>query len=142
MASEWYITSEWGYRCNVENVYNGCLHHSGIDFGNGPISGQPLFPAAKGVISYVAYGGGVWPGCGNYVAVWHEQLGYTTLYCHLDEVWVSNGQWVDPDISLGTVGKSGMSNGIHLHFGVFPGNQINSGDFNPREFFTKYGINF
>ena len=141
MASDWYITSEWGNRCDVYNVYNGCLHHSGLDFGNGPTWGQAFYPVAKGTVTAVYYGGaGPWPGCGNYVAVYHEALDLTSMSCHMDEIWVSVGQYLDPDVALGTVGTSGMSNGIHLHLTIYPGNQISSGDVNPRDFFINHGL--
>jgi murein DD-endopeptidase MepM/ murein hydrolase activator NlpD len=44
--------------------------------------------------------------------------GFTTLYAHLSELWVSWGQWVERGTALGASGSTGFSTGEHLHFEV------------------------
>lgn len=136
----WYVTTEYGA---VDDVHGS--GHTGIDFGNGPSYGWKTYPMAKGVVIGVHSFGGPWPGCGNYVIIWHEQLNLTTMYCHLAYYpEVHEGQWVDPDISLGEIGNTGYSFGIHLHFVTADGWGVeNQGNFrNPREVLAQYGITF
>ena len=44
--------------------------------------------------------------------------GIETLYCHLSEAAVANGQPVGAGQRIGSVGSSGFSTGPHLHFEV------------------------
>jgi murein DD-endopeptidase MepM/ murein hydrolase activator NlpD len=56
-------------------------------------------------------------GYGNYVVVRHDN-GYETLYAHLSEVWVVQGQWVAQGEAVGAAGATGWATGPHLHFEV------------------------
>jgi murein DD-endopeptidase MepM/ murein hydrolase activator NlpD len=89
----------------------GGTYHSGIDLG--APTGTPIAAAASGQIVLVSAGGGY----GNYVVVRHDD-GSETLYAHLSEVWVVQGQWVTQGESVGAVGATGWATGPHLHFEV------------------------
>ena len=52
---------------------------------------------------------------GNYVLVTHEN-GKTTLYCHLKECLVEEGDAVSREEIIGIVGRTGAATGAHLHF--------------------------
>lgn len=54
---------------------------------------------------------------GNYVKILHPN-GYSTLYAHLDDVYVSVGDSVSAYGRIGTMGNTGNSTGMHLHFEV------------------------
>ncbi len=63
---------------------------------------------------------GVW-GWGNYVMIDHSNQ-YYTLYAHLNEIIVEEGQIIKSGTILGIIGKTGLAGGIdHLHFGLFKG---------------------
>lgn len=61
-------------------------------------------------------------GYGHFVRVAHDGT-VSTLYAHLDKVWVVPGQKVAKGQGLGTVGVTGWSTGPHLHFEVYEGNK-------------------
>lgn len=54
---------------------------------------------------------------GNCVKIEHEN-GYSTLYAHLSEVYVKNGEYVEKGQMIGKMGDSGNAYGAHLHFEV------------------------
>lgn len=64
-----------------------------------------------------------WPdnsGYGNRVVVDHGN-GYVTLYAHLSQIYVKQGQYVNRGEPLGRMGTTGRSTGIHLHFEIRKG---------------------
>jgi murein DD-endopeptidase MepM/ murein hydrolase activator NlpD len=88
--------------------------HEGIDldlFGYGPVN---IFSACDGVVSRVeyltySYGYHVVVDCGD---------GWTTLYAHMSDIWVSPGQYVGAGTILGLTGLTGYTTGHHLHFEI------------------------
>ncbi len=58
------------------------------------------------------------PVFGGMVAVYHPDAGIYTLYGHMKEVWVYEGQALDKGTPLGLVGSTGISTGPHLHFEI------------------------
>ena len=89
----------------------GGTYHSGLDVGAD--SGTPIAAAAGGQVVLASSGYGY----GNYVIVRHDN-GYETLYAHLTEIYVVQGQWVAQGEAVGTVGSTGWATGPHLHFEV------------------------
>lgn len=107
--------------------------HLGMDVSNP--AGTPVLAAADGVVvvagnddevRYHPYG----KFYGNLVIVKHEfpVLGQPmyTLYAHLSEVTVNQGEKVNAGVQIGFVGSTGAAIGSHLHFEV----RLGSMDFN------------
>ncbi len=86
-------------------------YHSGLDVV--APTGTPIAAAAAGQVVLVSAGGGY----GNYVVVRHDN-GYETLYAHLSQTYVVQGQWVAQGEAVGAVGATGWATGPHLHFEV------------------------
>lgn len=101
----------------------GYTFHNGIDLA--AAKGTPVVAAAAGQVitarNYGAYG--------NHAMIRHQLNGqtYITVYAHLNQLKVVNGQTVARGAAVGTVGNTGNSFGSHLHFEVHRGSYVYSG---------------
>ena len=113
--------------------------HDAIDIYVG--HGSSLYAANNGVVYKVGTGCQVGNlSCngrqGNYVIINHNAGGYYTVYMHMKDVYVSEGQTVARGQKIGTMGNTGnvypvpsSSNpygGTHLHFSVRVGSPYGS----------------
>lgn len=92
----------------------GIHGHNGVDLASS--YGARIMAAADGVV-LIAKNGGWNGGYGSYVVIKHSN-GTQTLYGHLSSVNVSAGQTVDQGQTIGGMGSTGKSTGVHLHFEV------------------------
>ncbi len=99
----------------VQRYINGRLayRHRGVDIA--APEGTPVLAAANGVVSvaddsFVLHG--------STVVMDHGQ-GVSTLYIHLSEIAVAEGEKVVRGAMIGRVGATGVATGPHLHFGVY-----------------------
>ncbi|TMD19394.1 MAG: hypothetical protein E6I98_08130 [Chloroflexi bacterium] len=84
--------------------------HTGIDIA--AAYGTPVLAAADGLVVAVRH---TTVGYGNYVIVAHGG-GYFTLYAHLADTQVVEGQHVVRGQLVGDEGATGLATGPHLHF--------------------------
>lgn len=103
------ISSNFGWR--VHPITGRKHFHQGLDF-NVP-RGTYIIPAAPGRVRSAGWRGGY----GRCVDVVHSN-GFVTRYAHMHTILVKPGMHVNPSMSLGTVGNSGVTTGVHLHFEV------------------------
>lgn len=99
--------------------------HTGVDIP--APKGTPVLAAGPGTVVWAGYGvyrGGVDPTdpYGLAVTIRHD-FGYQnqmlyTIYGHLDQIDVAEGQHVETGDTLGLVGETGKVTGPHLHFEV------------------------
>ena len=75
----------------------------------------PIVAAADGLVTFV--GGDSALGLGWYVEIEHDG-GWSTIYAHLVEFNVQQGQYVTQGDIIGYNGNTGYSTGPHLHFEV------------------------
>ncbi len=85
--------------------------HEGLDL-SAPV-GTPIYSAAAGTVLAVGFDASE----GNYVAIDHGS-GWGTRYLHMNTVAVPVGRGVLAGGLIGTVGKTGLVTGPHLHFEV------------------------
>lgn len=86
--------------------------HSGMDIA--APSGEPVRAPLAGVVTAV----GDYYFNGNTVLLDHGR-GYVSMYCHLSEIDVIEGQSLATGDRLGRVGATGRVTGAHLHFGTY-----------------------
>lgn len=94
--------------------------HKAIDIAAS--SGSPVYAAEDGTVSYVQILDGSYDttgmmSYGHMVEVRHAD-GNTTLYAHLSEINVQQGEKVVRGQRIGRVGSTGNATGPHLHFEV------------------------
>lgn len=103
------LTSGFGFRkspINAENEF-----HTGVDLAAAENSG--VYSAFYGIVIEAGYD----EIRGNYICIKHSSS-LTTLYSHLNYIFVSVGDIVNKGAVIGSVGSTGMSTGPHLHFEI------------------------
>lgn len=98
----------------LRRVYNNKpgAYHRGLDFAAG--AGEPIKAAQSGRVILV--GDHYFAGKSVYL---DHGLGVITVYFHMSEILVREGQVVDGGDTIGRVGSTGRSTGPHLHYGLY-----------------------
>ena len=89
--------------------------HLGIDLAS--TANSPVYPANKGKV-ILTKSIGIF---GNTVVIDHG-FGLCSLYSHLSEITVREGDRVEKETQIGFTGLTGMAAGDHLHFSMMVGN--------------------
>ena len=113
----YYVSSEWGWR----DLWGYPDKHYGIDLACA--ADTPIYSYNAGTVLRAQFHYSY----GNYVLVDHGG-GISTLYAHMRESVVQEGEYVQAGQLLGYVGLTGNTSGYHLHFEV----RINGEDVDPR----------
>ncbi|MDQ0257588.1 murein DD-endopeptidase MepM/ murein hydrolase activator NlpD [Evansella vedderi] len=104
-----HISSQFGMRWGRQ--------HNGIDIARP--SNYNILAADNGTISSAGWENGY----GNTIRINHNN-GIETLYAHLASIDVSAGQTVAKGQTIGRMGSTGNSTGVHLHFEVHENGQV------------------
>jgi len=110
------ITTGFGVRRYYNGEFAEDYYHRGIDYAGE--YGSPVIAPAAG---YVRLVGAVAQGFrlhGNTVGVDHGQ-GVESIFLHLSEIYVKEGDFVKAGQPLGAIGATGASTGPHLHWGLY-----------------------
>ena len=102
-------TSTYGKR--IDPFINEEAFHSGVDLAS--VEGKKVHAARWGSIAYADAN----EDFGNTVVIKHE-IGYYTLYGHLQEILVEVDENVESGQVIGKVGSTGRTTGPHLHFEI------------------------
>lgn len=107
-TSGW-VTSHFGFR--IDPFTERRVFHRGLDIA--ARIGAPVISPAEGIVTFSGVNGSF----GRTVMVFHG-YGISTLYGHLNELNVKEGQRVGRGDVIASVGNSGRSTGAHLHYEV------------------------
>ena len=123
-ANDEFLVTEKSVRVPVDSFqitqgYNAI--HRGIDLNE--IEGAPVYPIMDGKIERVFYARFAY---GNHILINHGS-GFKSLYAHLAKVVAEEGEEVDKNTVIGTIGHTGWATGSHLHLEVYD----NGKTFNP-----------
>ena len=127
------ITSEYGYRRNPFTGTNREFH-PGLDL-KGQV-GDSIKTTGSGIVTFAGYKGGY----GSCVIIEHKK-NLQTVYGHLWQILVKEGEHVNSGQLIGLMGNSGRSTGPHLHYEII----VNGETINPKKFINfdgevkKYG---
>ncbi|MCR5192385.1 MAG: M23 family metallopeptidase [Bacteroidales bacterium] len=120
--------------------YHPILHyrrmHTGVDLS--AKTGTPIYATGDGVVKVAGRSDDL-GGYGIAVLIDHG-YGYQSLYAHMSEVKVRQGQSVKRGELLGLVGSTGLASGPHCHYEVWlNGNKVNPvyyffNDLTPKEY--------
>ena len=103
-------TSTYGYR--VHPITGNYSMHNGLDMAC--YQGTPIYASKSGTVTTATYNYAY----GYYVTINHYD-GFSTLYGHMTNYVVSEGDYVERGQVIGYVGSTGYSTGPHLHFTVY-----------------------
>lgn len=100
------VSSRYGSRASMGDF------HSGLDLSGS--YGDNIYAYRAGKVIKVQYSNKSY---GNMVLIQHEN-GMQTRYAHMSSIKVSNGEYVKCGQTIGYMGSTGNSTGVHLHFEV------------------------
>lgn len=110
------VTTPYGVRRYYNGVFAKDYFHRGLDYAGA--KGSPVVAAQRGRVALVGRESQGFLIHGNTVGIDHGQ-GVLTIYLHLDQIRVQEGQMVEAGQVIGTVGNTGASTGPHLHWGLY-----------------------
>ena len=116
--------SEWSH---WDGGYSG---HKGIDIA-GVGWGDPVYAGASGLVTYAGWNYGL----GNYVEIYHPDLGISSGYAHNSTIYVYVGQQVAQGECIAGAGATGTAYGTHVHLSV----KVNGVNVNPRDYLDYSG---
>lgn len=83
--------------------------HAGVDIA--VPRGTPVYASGNGKVIEARYSNSY----GWYIEIRHKG-GFSTLYTHLSKLYVKKGNVVRMGQHIGSVGRTGIATGYHLHF--------------------------
>jgi murein DD-endopeptidase MepM/ murein hydrolase activator NlpD len=108
------VSSGFGRRDHP--ILNRVIPHHGIDIA--AKFGTAIFAARAGIVEETGTNGGY----GYRVKIRHAD-NYRTVYAHMRNGFVREGQYVQKGQRIGEIGKSGLATGSNLHFEVRRGDK-------------------
>ena len=110
------VSSVYGVRRYYNGVFASNHYHRGVDYA-APL-GAPVVAPAAGSIALIGWETEGFTIHGNTVGIDHGQ-GVVSIFLHLNQISVTEGQEVAAGQQIGTIGTSGASTGPHLHWGLY-----------------------
>ncbi len=105
------VSSAFGWR--IHPISGVEKFHNGVDLWASGIYGKPIYATRAGVVSYTG-----WYGSGGWTVMVDHLDGFKSIYMHMTNFIVSEGDFVTAGQVIGYVGSTGGSTGPHLHFEI------------------------
>lgn len=104
------ITSRFGWR----NLLGQREFHKGLDISGTGLN-SPIYAIQNGEVTQAGYSSSM----GNYIYINHNN-GYYSVYMHLSRILdgIHKGATVMKGQTIGLMGTTGRSTGVHLHLGI------------------------
>ena len=115
-----------GYGLRSDPFTGGSSTHEGIDISTS--RGEPVLATADGTVLLSGWAGEY----GRAIEIVHNDR-YVTLYGHLQETLVEQGQVIRRGDRVGLVGSTGRSTAPHLHYEV----RVDGRPVNPLEYILE-----
>ncbi|MBW4532379.1 MAG: M23 family metallopeptidase [Pleurocapsa minor HA4230-MV1] len=110
------ISTGFGVRRYYNNVFAEDYYHKGVDYAGG--YGSPVVAPAAGQVRLVGREDEGFHVHGNVIGIDHGQ-GVLSIFLHLQDLEVTEGEMVKAGQRIGTIGDTGASAGPHLHWGLY-----------------------
>ncbi|HHP7232153.1 MAG TPA: M23 family metallopeptidase [Xenococcaceae cyanobacterium] len=110
------VSSVFGVRRYYNGVFANDYYHKGVDYAGG--TGSAVVAPAAGKVKLIGKEAEGFHVHGNVVGIDHGQ-GVLSIFLHLQDITVREGDLVQPGQQIGTVGSTGASTGPHLHWGLY-----------------------
>ncbi|VEP18874.1 Metalloendopeptidase-like membrane protein [Hyella patelloides LEGE 07179] len=110
------VSTVYGVRRYYNGVFADDYYHKGVDYAGG--YGSPIVAPAAGKVSLVGREANGFHVHGNLVGIDHGQ-GVVSIFMHLQDINVQEGELVRPGQRIGSSGSTGASTGPHLHWGLY-----------------------
>ena len=110
------VSTIFGVRRYYNGVFAENYYHKGVDYAGG--FGSPVVAPAAGKVRLIGREAEGFRVHGNIIGIDHGQ-GVLSVFLHLRDINVQEGDLVKPGQKIGTVGSTGASTGPHLHWGLY-----------------------
>jgi murein DD-endopeptidase MepM/ murein hydrolase activator NlpD len=110
------ISTVYGVRRYYNGEFANDYYHKGVDYAGS--EGSLVVAPAAGVVRLIGKEAEGFLVHGNIIGIDHGQ-GVVSLFLHLKDIYVREGDMVKPGQNIGSVGDTGASAGPHLHWGLY-----------------------
>jgi murein DD-endopeptidase MepM/ murein hydrolase activator NlpD len=110
------VSTVFGVRRYYNGEFANDYYHKGVDYAGS--QGSLVVAPAGGVVRLVGKEAEGFQVHGNVIGIDHGQ-GVVSIFLHLKDIYVREGDLVKPGQSIGAVGDTGASAGPHLHWGLY-----------------------
>ena len=110
------VSTVYGVRRYYNGVFANDYYHKGVDYAGG--YGSPIVAPAAGKVRLIGKEANGFHVHGNTIGIDHGQ-GLVSIFMHLQDIEVQDGDIIEPGQRIGTIGSTGASTGPHLHWGLY-----------------------
>ena len=110
------VSTIFGVRRYYNGVFANNYYHRGVDYAGA--SGSPVVSPAAGKVRLIGREAEGFLVHGNIIGIDHGQ-GVLSVFMHLRDINVQEGDLIQPGQRIGTIGSTGASTGPHLHWGLY-----------------------